>query len=173
MGWRRAWQPTIELLPREFHGQRSLVGYSPWGRKESDTTELKHFHTSITVLIRDPAAYDLEGLHPSFVMLHPQHLALCLEYNKAYVSQLCLTLGTHRLQTTRLLDPWDFPGKNTGVGCHFLHQGIILTQGWPRGSPAFQEDPSLSEPQRKPGAIISFQYLLFDHSFMTQHVKCI
>ena len=28
------------FLPREFHGQRSLVGYSPWGRKESDTTEV-------------------------------------------------------------------------------------------------------------------------------------
>ena len=37
--WRRAWQPTPVFLPGEFHGQRSLVGYSPWGRKESDTTE--------------------------------------------------------------------------------------------------------------------------------------
>ena len=30
-----------------FHGQRSLVGYSPWGRKESDTTERLHFHFSV------------------------------------------------------------------------------------------------------------------------------
>ena len=29
-----------------------------------------------------------------------------------------------------LLCPWDFPGKNTGVDCHFLLQGIFLTQGW-------------------------------------------
>ena len=36
--WRREWQPTPVLLPGKFHGQRSLVGYSPWGRKESDTT---------------------------------------------------------------------------------------------------------------------------------------
>ena len=34
--WRREWQPTRVFLPRELHGQRSLVGYSPWGRKESD-----------------------------------------------------------------------------------------------------------------------------------------
>ena len=34
------------------------------------------------------------------------------------------------LATTRLLYPMDFPGKNTGVGCHFLFQGILLTQGW-------------------------------------------
>ena len=35
----------------------------------------------------------------------------------------------HGLQSTRLLCPWDFPGKSTGVGCHFLLQGIFLTQG--------------------------------------------
>ena len=37
--WRREWQPTPVLLPGEFHGQRSLVGYSPWGHRESDMTE--------------------------------------------------------------------------------------------------------------------------------------
>ena len=37
--WRRDWQPTPAFLPGRFHGQRSPVGYSPWGGKESDTTE--------------------------------------------------------------------------------------------------------------------------------------
>ena len=37
--WRTKWQPTSIFLPGESHGQRNLVGYSPWGRKESDTTE--------------------------------------------------------------------------------------------------------------------------------------
>ena len=37
--WRREWLPTPVFLPGESHGQRSLVGYSPWGHKESDTTE--------------------------------------------------------------------------------------------------------------------------------------
>ena len=37
--WRRKWQPTPVYLPGEFHGQRSLAGYSPWCREESDTTE--------------------------------------------------------------------------------------------------------------------------------------
>ena len=36
---RRAWQPSPVFLPRESHRQRSLVGYSPWGHKELDTTE--------------------------------------------------------------------------------------------------------------------------------------
>ena len=37
--WRRKWQPTPVFLPGESHGWRSLVGCSPWGRRESDTTE--------------------------------------------------------------------------------------------------------------------------------------
>ena len=36
---RRERQPILVFLPGEFHGQRSLAGYSSWGRKESDTTE--------------------------------------------------------------------------------------------------------------------------------------
>ena len=38
--WRREGQSTLVFLPRESHGQRSLMGYSPWGRRESDMTEL-------------------------------------------------------------------------------------------------------------------------------------
>ena len=41
--WRRKWQPTPVLLPGESHGRKSLVGYSPWGRQESDMTERLHF----------------------------------------------------------------------------------------------------------------------------------
>ena len=42
--WRREWQSTPVFLPGEFHGQRSLVGYSPWGCKELDMTEYAHTH---------------------------------------------------------------------------------------------------------------------------------
>ena len=42
--WRRKWQSTPVLLLGKSHGRRSMVGYSPWGRKESDTTEQLHFH---------------------------------------------------------------------------------------------------------------------------------
>ena len=37
--WRRKWQPPPVFLPRKFHGQRSLAGYSPWDHKESNTPE--------------------------------------------------------------------------------------------------------------------------------------
>ena len=47
--WRRAWQPTPVFLPGESNGQRSLAGYSPWGRKESDMTEVTwHARTTVT-----------------------------------------------------------------------------------------------------------------------------
>ena len=50
-------------------------------------------------------------------------------------AQSCLTLWRpHGLSPIRLLCPWDFPGKNTGVGCHFLLQGILLTRDQTRVS---------------------------------------
>ena len=46
--WRRQWHLTPILLPEKSHGRRSLVGCSPWGRTESDTTEQLHFHFSLS-----------------------------------------------------------------------------------------------------------------------------
>ena len=51
--WRRERLPTPVFQPGEFHGQRSLVGYSPWGCKESDTTEPlthTHMHTCFCII---------------------------------------------------------------------------------------------------------------------------
>ena len=44
--WRRKWQPTPVFLPGKSLGQRRLVGYSPWGRKESDMTEQLSTHAA-------------------------------------------------------------------------------------------------------------------------------
>ena len=40
MLWRRKWQPTPVFLLGKYHGQRNLIGYSPWGHKQADTTEV-------------------------------------------------------------------------------------------------------------------------------------
>ena len=48
--WRRQWQPTPVLLLGKSHGQRSLVGCSPWGHEESDRTERLHFHFSLSCI---------------------------------------------------------------------------------------------------------------------------
>ena len=48
--WRRSWQSTPVFLPGESHGQRSLVGYSPWGCKGLDKTEITlHAHTQCKI----------------------------------------------------------------------------------------------------------------------------
>ena len=69
------------------------------------------------------------------------------------------------LQPARLLCPWDSPGKNTGVGCHSLLQGIFPTQGLNPGSPELQADSSASEPWEKSmclmASIIFFNISLF------------
>ena len=47
---KRRWHPTLVLLPGKSHGQRSMVGCSPWGRKQSDTTEQLPFHFSLSCI---------------------------------------------------------------------------------------------------------------------------
>ena len=60
--WRRRWQPTAVLLPGESHGWKSLVGYNPWGRKESDTTERLHFHFLSTLIRASLVAQSVKHL---------------------------------------------------------------------------------------------------------------
>ena len=68
--WRRAWQPTPVFLPGEFCGQKSLVGYSPWGCKESDTTEqLSTYAVSFPGLLSgEQGSRELSSLHQSRVL---------------------------------------------------------------------------------------------------------
>ena len=60
-----------------------------------------------------------------------QRMFLAFFPNSAKWSRLVVSdsLSLHGLSPTRLLRPWDFPGKSTGVGCHFLLQKFFLTQG--------------------------------------------
>ena len=65
--WRRTWQPTPVFLPRESHEQRSLMGYSPWGHKESEmTNSLTSYHKREFYFSEEP--------HPDW-----QHLLLLAE----------------------------------------------------------------------------------------------
>ena len=60
-------------------------------------------------------------------------LIKCLSWDlccRAKSLQLCLILQPHGLQPSRFLCPWDSPGKNAGVACHFLLQEFFPTQGW-------------------------------------------
>ena len=74
---------------------------------------------------------------------------VCIYYTRTYICmyaakslQSCPTLRPHRRKPTRLLCPWDSPGKNTGVGCHFLLQCMKVKSE----SEVAQSFPTLSDP---------------------------
>ena len=83
-------------------------------------------------------AWDNLQSHNLFVLIRDLRQLVSLNFKRwqapprryfCLVTKLCPTfLWLHGLQPARLLCLWDFPGKNTGVGCHFLLQGIFPTQ---------------------------------------------
>ena len=88
----------------------------------------------------------------------PVYLILCAACVYAKSLQSCLTLRPYGLDPTRLLCLWDSPGKNTGVSCHTLLQGIFLTQGsnpYPM-SPALVDEFFTAEPSVKPLYVLHF-----------------
>ena len=124
--WRRKWQPTPVFLPGESQGQRSLVGCRLWGRTELDMTETAQQQQQLTPEIRKASRGDKEA--PNDILLLTLRFSLAHFYCCLVIKPRPVLLQPHELQPTRLLCPWDFPGKNSGVGCHFLLQGIFLTQ---------------------------------------------
>ena len=74
-----------------------------------------------------PTALATLSVHMCVCVLWPLLVYTCVCV--CMLSQSCPTLCDPRLYPTSLLCPWDFPGKHTGVGCHFLFQGIFPTQG--------------------------------------------
>ena len=82
-------------------------------------TIYKVFIESVTVLV----------LFYVLFVLALRHVESQLPVVAAQLLSCVPLLQTHGLSPARLLCPWDFSGKNTGVGCHFLLQGIFPTQG--------------------------------------------
>ena len=95
--WRRAWQHTPVLLHGESHGQRSLVGYSPWCLKESDITEAtEHVHTPRSVLIRRDTRELTLSLSPSVNMHQEKDMGRYAEKVAFY----CQEESSHQKPTT-------------------------------------------------------------------------
>ena len=71
--WRRKWPPTLAFLPGEFHEQRSLAGYHPWGHEESDMTE--HAHTNALSFLGTTASFiSSSDLWPHVFIVIPDEL---------------------------------------------------------------------------------------------------
>ena len=112
-----------------------------------------HYVTQFPIYFNPPCK-QLECLHnmPEYECEGTDQLlplggrGVCVCFSRSAVSD---SLWLHRLYPTRLLRPWDFPGKNTGVGSLSLRQEIFLTQGSNLGLLHWQEDSLLSEPPGK------------------------
>ena len=82
--------------------------------------------------------------------------ASSIKFLKVLVAQSCPTLRPHELQLTKLLCPWNSPGKNNGVSTHSLLQGILLTQGWNLGLLHCRQIPYHLGHQRSPYNVLKF-----------------
>ena len=72
ISWRRKWEPAPVFLPEKSHRQGILVGYSPWGHKESDTIEWLSTHGPLTPIMEpNPAGIEHQrGKAMGFLMTH-------------------------------------------------------------------------------------------------------
>ena len=77
--WRREWQPIPVFLPGESHGQRSLVGYSPWGHLEWDTTE--HHTRIINQVIPPPTPTITKSDNVEIAVQWAVHMFALYEYS--------------------------------------------------------------------------------------------
>ena len=86
---------------------------------------------------------------PGIILIY-SIFTICHYESESEVAQLCPTLRPHGLQPTRLLHPWNFLGKSTGVGCHFLLQGIFPIRGSNPGLPHCRQTLLPFEPPGNP-----------------------
>ena len=138
--WRRKKQPTPVFLPGESHGQRSLVGYSPWGCKESDTTEwligsigVQPINNAVIVLgeqRRDSAVH----IHVSIFPQTPSHLL-------GNFSQLCASQEEKTAELDKARGLALPAGAGLGVRPHwsFTLEGVgkPLKVNPPKSGPAY------------------------------------
>ena len=132
-------------MPRECHGQRSLAGCSPWGHKELDMTEQLLNNDTYSVSLIQSYLLDFYRMHKmdSFPALQEHIVFCCCCCCCCVASVVSDSMRPRRVrQPTRLPHPWDSPGKNTGVGCHFLLQCMKVESE----SEFAQSCPTLSDP---------------------------
>ena len=113
--WRREWLPTPVFWPREFYGQRSLAGYSPWGCKESDFTEQLSLLVSICRFLE------------FFICIAKPPLVFCPVISVSS-SQTWLLHWRRKWQPTPVFLPGDSQGRRSLVGCRLW--GRTVRHDW-------------------------------------------
>ena len=125
--WRRKWQPTpVFLLENPMDGRARQATVHGVAKSQTRLSDFTFTFLSVDRLLQD-AEY-------SSLCCTADPCCLLILYVCAHVGVLGCevvsdSLQPCELQPSRLPCPWDFPGKNTGGGFHFLFQGIFPTQG--------------------------------------------
>ena len=155
ISWRRRWQPTPVFLPGRSHGQRSLAGNSPRGRKESDMTERLHF----TSLGKKPAKFGKSGSYFSLTLAwlsyriflscvcwvisnklsvcgHPLQQPLIRDFSELPQPFLQICLITVYPASTLLMaflspPPWPLSSLRANSLFTVVNSAEASTQGWP------------------------------------------
>ena len=173
--WRSAWQSTPLFFPGEFHGQRSMVGFSPWGHEELDTSE-QHTHI-YTFIYNVPHDRESSGTHIHkytvlfFVcvcvcvcagqkgrgMLVPWRLCLCVSR--------CLCLGAWKWETFGSEDwKWASGGRNRNRNPGRASRKSVTPNPLPK-SPL---DPLPHHPQPRPLTLVKYT-VLYTHVYSWIH----
>ena len=126
----KEWQPIPVFLPGKSHGQRSLASYSPQGHKSvghnlatKQHIDLQCFkYTAKWVGYTYTHTYIFFFRFFSIIGITIYSIQFPMLYSRSYLfcSVVSEPQWPHGLQPSRLLHPWDFPGRSTGVGCHRL-----------------------------------------------------
>ena len=138
--------PILEIATKMFYGQTSVsVDSRCFGPSSVELI--------LAVLTVDCAPHSVSrdvSNYRNNKNLFPLPLSSSIIISSISHSVLSDSLQSHGLQPTRLLCPWDSPGKNTGMGCNSLLQGIFPSRGLNPGLFAVQADSLPSEPPSKP-----------------------
>ena len=123
----------MPVLSFDFSTSPSPAFRQGWGGGVRELWNYPHFDVLSVIAQGSLIRRTLQSLprlkQPQDLVQKVARLVMEMNCYCCLVAKLCLTLfWPHGLQPASLLCPWDFPGKNSGLGCHFLLQGIFLTQ---------------------------------------------
>ena len=143
--WRRKWLPTPVSLPRDSHGQRSPMSYSPWGHKESEATEWLSLHWCTLAGARDPPGWRGSTLHgPLTAHTQPQGQpgsTLCPQTPKVYPDLHSLALALTFIISLALPRPAGNPHSSYSTAwpgfdslCCWTTNTLVLSTHYESGS---------------------------------------
>ena len=138
--WWRKWQPTPVFLPEKFHGQRSLVGCSPWGHKELDTTEhMAHSTQGYGVVELTWKALEFTALN-IFKMYNIRSICVSKIISKAVMFTFCSRVGHLNSEWT---NPKGGRKKKNQPYTRFTRKVIFIKSMWTTKLQRWRENCSI------------------------------